>query len=51
MITLQMILDKELNPQLPTSNEAQSLPRPHFTINVEKDGSANVKGHLYGLDY
>ncbi|MDX5935987.1 ExbD/TolR family protein [Acidithiobacillus thiooxidans] len=50
MITLQMIPDKGLNLQLPTSSEAQSLPRPHFTINIEKDGSVNVKGHHYDLN-
>ena len=50
MITLQMIPDKGLNLQLPTSSEAKSLPHPHFTINIEKDGSVNVKGHHYNLD-
>ncbi len=50
MITLQMIPDKGLNLQLPTSSEAKSLPRPHFTINIQKDGSVNVKGHHYDLD-
>ncbi|MFA7495389.1 MAG: biopolymer transporter ExbD [Acidithiobacillus sp.] len=50
MITLQMIPDKGLNLQLPTSSQATSLPRPHFTINIEKDGSVNVKGHHYDLN-
>jgi biopolymer transport protein ExbD len=50
MITLQMIPDKGLNLQLPASSQAQQLPHPHYTINIDKDGSVNVKGHHYDLD-
>ena len=50
MITLQMIPDKGLNLQLPASSQAQQLPRPHYTINIDKDGSVDVKGHHYNLD-
>ncbi|CDQ11180.1 Putative biopolymer transport protein ExbD/TolR [Acidithiobacillus ferrivorans] len=50
MITLQMIPDKGLNLQLPTASQAQQLPHPHYTINIDKDGSVNVKGHRYDLD-
>ena len=49
MITLQMIPDKGLNLQLPASSQAKSLPRPHFTLNIEKDGTVMVKGHPYTL--
>ncbi|MBU2785036.1 MAG: ExbD/TolR family protein [Acidithiobacillus ferriphilus] len=49
MITLQMIPDKGLNLQLPTASRAQQLPHPHYTINIDKDGSVNVKGHRYDL--
>jgi biopolymer transport protein ExbD len=50
MITWQMIPGKELNLQLPTSSDAKSQPHPQFTINIEKDGSVNVKEHHYDLD-
>ncbi|MBU2824585.1 biopolymer transporter ExbD, partial [Acidithiobacillus ferrooxidans] len=50
MITLQMIPDKGLSLQLPRSSQAQQLPRPHYTINIDKDGSVDVKGHHYDLD-
>ena len=49
MITLQMIPDKGLNLQLPTASQAQQLPRPHYTINIDKDGSVQVKNHHYDL--
>ena len=49
MITLQMIPDKGLSLQLPRSSQAQQLPRPHYTINIDKDGSVNVNGHHYDL--
>jgi len=49
MITLQMIPDQGLNLQLPQSSEAKQLPRPHYTINIEKDGSVEVKGKHYDL--
>ena len=49
MITLRMIPDKGLNLQLPTASQAQQLPRPHYTINIDKDGSVQVKGHHYDL--
>ena len=49
MITLQMIPDKGLNLQLPASSQAKMLPHPHYTINIEKDGTVNVKGHHYAL--
>ena len=49
MITLQMIPDKGLNLQLPASSQAKMLPHPHYTINIEKDGTVNVKAHHYAL--
>ena len=49
MITLQMIPDKGLNLQLPASSQAKLLPHPHYTINIEKDGTVTVKGHHYDL--
>ncbi|MGK9453092.1 ExbD/TolR family protein [Acidithiobacillus caldus] len=49
MITLQMIPDQGLNLQLPKSSEAKALPRPHYTINIQKDGSVDVKGKHYDL--
>jgi biopolymer transport protein ExbD len=49
MITLQMIPDQGLNLQLPQSSEAKSLPRPHMTINIQKDGSVVVKNQHYDL--
>ncbi len=49
MITIQMISDKGLNLQLPASSQAKMLPHPHYTINIEKDGTVNVKGHHYAL--
>ena len=49
MITIQMIPDKGLNLQLPASSQAKLLPHPHYTINIEKDGTVNVKGHHYTL--
>ena len=42
MITLQMIPDKGLNLQLPTASRAQQLPHPHYTINIDKDGSLTI---------
>ncbi|MEY2334202.1 biopolymer transporter ExbD [Acidithiobacillus ferrianus] len=50
MITLQMIPDKGLNLQLPASSQAKMLPHPHYTINIEKDGTVRVKGHRYDLN-
>ncbi|MHB8248525.1 MAG: ExbD/TolR family protein, partial [Acidithiobacillus sp.] len=29
--------------------QAKSLPRPHYTLNIEKDGTVMVKGHHYTL--
>ena len=49
MITLQMIPDQGLNLQLPKSSEAKALPRPHYNINIEKDGTVDVKGKHYDL--
>jgi len=49
MITIQMIPDKGLNLQLPASSQAKMLPHPHYTINIEKDGTVTVKGHHYAL--
>ena len=49
MITLQMIPDKGLNLQLPASSQAKLLPHPHYTVNIEKDGTVAVKGHHYDL--
>ncbi len=49
MITLQMIPDKGLNLQFPASSQAKLLPHPHYTINIEKDGTVTVKGHHYDL--
>jgi len=49
MITIQMIPDKGLNLQLPASSQAKLLPHPHYTINIEKNGSVNIKGHHYDL--
>ena len=49
MITLQMIPDKGLNLQLPASSQAKLLPHPHYTINIEKDGTVAVKGQHYDL--
>ncbi len=49
MITLQMIPDRGLNLQLPQSSEAKHLPRPHMTINIQKDGTVVVSNHHYDL--
>ncbi|MEY2333078.1 ExbD/TolR family protein [Acidithiobacillus ferrianus] len=49
MITIQMIPDKGLNLQLPASSQAKMLPHPHYTINIEKDGTVTVKGRHYTL--
>ena len=49
MITLQMIPDQGLALQLPRSSQARQLPHPHYTINIEKDGSVSVKGQTYDL--
>ncbi|MBU2856731.1 biopolymer transporter ExbD [Acidithiobacillus ferrooxidans] len=50
MITLQMITDKGLKLQLPTSSTAKELPHPHFVINIEKSGKVIVKGKQMTLD-
>ena len=44
MITLQMITDKGLKLNLPTSSQAKMLPHPHFVVNILTDGSVVVKG-------
>ncbi|MEY2340832.1 ExbD/TolR family protein [Acidithiobacillus sp. IBUN Pt1247-S3] len=49
MITIQMIPDQGLSLQLPQSSEAKQLPRPHMTINIQKDGTVVVKNHHYDL--
>ncbi len=49
MLTLQMIPDQGLNLQLPSSSEAKHLPRPHLTINIEKNGTVVIKKHHYDL--
>ena len=54
MITLQMIPDQGLALQLPRSSRARRLPHPHFTIEIEKNGSVRVLGRAYdltGLEY
>ena len=49
MITLQMIPDQGLTLQLPRSSRSRLLPHPHFTIDIEKNGSVSVKGRTYDL--
>ncbi|MBU2753138.1 biopolymer transporter ExbD [Acidithiobacillus sp. CV18-2] len=49
MITLQMITDKGLKLQLPSSSEAKVLPHPHFVLNILKDGVVEVKGKKMDL--
>jgi len=49
MITLQMITDKGLKLQLPSSSEAKSLPHPHFVLNVLKGGTVEWKGKTLSL--
>ena len=49
MITLQMITDKGLKLQLPSSSEAKELPHPHFVLNVLKGGSVEVNGKTVSL--
>ena len=44
MITLQMITDKGLKLNLPTSSQAKMLPHPHYLVNILTDGSVVVKG-------
>ncbi|MHB1494869.1 MAG: ExbD/TolR family protein [Acidithiobacillus sp.] len=50
MITLQMITDKGLKLDLPTSSETKVLPHPHFVLNIVKDGGVVVKGKKMRLD-
>jgi biopolymer transport protein ExbD len=50
IVTLQMIPDAGQTLQLPTSSEADHLPRPEFTVNVQQDGSVAVKGQAMSLD-
>ena len=50
MITLQMITDKGLKLNLPTSSQAKMLPHPHFVVNILTDGSVVVKGKHMNLD-
>lgn len=49
MITLQMITDKGLKLQLPSSSEAKVLPHPHFVLNIVKDGNVEWKGKTLNL--
>ncbi|MCL5051685.1 biopolymer transporter ExbD [Acidithiobacillus acidisediminis] len=49
MITLQMITDKGLKLQLPSSSQAKELPHPHFVLNILKDGAVEVKGKKMDL--
>lgn len=49
MITLQMITDKGLKLDLPTSSETKELPHPHFVLNIVKDGGVVVKGQKMSL--
>ncbi len=49
MITMQMISDRGLHLNLPTSSQAQALPRPHFVVNVKTPGEVIVNGKHYGL--
>lgn len=44
IVTLQMIPDTGLSLLLPTSQAADHLPHPEFTINVAKDGTIMLKG-------
>ncbi|MDD2746674.1 MAG: biopolymer transporter ExbD [Acidithiobacillus ferrooxidans] len=50
MITLQMITDKGLKLDLPTSSETKVLPHPHFVLNIVKDGGVVAKGKKMSLD-
>ncbi len=50
MITLQMITDKGLKLDLPTSSATKVLPHPHFVINLVKDGGVVVKGKKMSLE-
>ncbi len=49
MMTMQMIPDQGLNLQLPQSSQAKQLPHPHFTINIQKNGSVMIGHHSYTL--
>jgi len=50
MITLQMITDKGLKLDLPTSSETKVLPHPHFVLNIVKDGGVVANGKKMSLD-
>ena len=50
MITLQMITDKGLKLDLPTSSDTKVLPHPHFVLNILKDGGVVAKGKKMSLD-
>lgn len=49
MITMQMISDKGLHLNLPSSSQAHSLPHPHYVINVKRHGGLVVNGKKYTL--
>lgn len=49
MITMQMISDRGLHLNLPTSSQAHPLPHPRFVINVEAPGTVVVNGKHYDL--
>lgn len=49
MITMQMISDRGLHLNLPTSTQAKVLPHPHFVINVNTRGGLVVGGKPYDL--
>lgn len=44
IVTLQMIPDAGVVLQLPTSSQTQDLPHPKITVNVQADGTIQVKG-------
>lgn len=49
MITLQMISDRGLHLNLPTSSQAKVLPHPHYVINIMKAGTLVVNQKHYNL--
>ena len=46
IVTLQMIPDAGIALQLPTSSQSYPLPPPQYTVNVERDGTIQLKGKL-----
>ena len=46
IVTIQMIPDAGVALQLPTSSQSNPLPPPQYTVNVERDGTIQLKGKV-----